>query len=149
MSPLAVTLGVPLSDSTRLVGPHLHVQDYRDSTGVVRAQCNDCNAWWREGGYFPEECGSAASNSLLPHGLQQWRRVRKVFITSEVFLTVCRGRFEVVENAIPANATKVAAGYSVEDDAFVLYIEHESFDLVPWYATVPTHPTPIIKRIEP
>lgn len=74
------------------------------------------------------------------------KRVRRMLVSPEFLVMLSRGRYEVLENELPADAKVVSAGMDGPD--FFLTVESDEFLLVDDSETPPRHPSPIIKQLD-
>ena len=75
---------------------------------------------------------------------------RRVLFAPELLVALTRGRFEVVENAIPASAKVKGYGADAEAGALYITIEDESFEAVEidmQSQQIPTHSAPVVKLL--
>lgn len=75
------------------------------------------------------------------------RRWARLFVAPELIFALARGRFEVVRNAIPDDATLVRAAYDAERGDFVLIVAHPSFAPIAHADLLPILPPPIIEIV--
>jgi len=77
------------------------------------------------------------------------RRIKKFIFTPELFASLCSGKYEVIENALPSDAVRVGAGYDHNEDVFWVHLESQEFrETLPGALIETDYPGPVIRRIE-
>ena len=74
---------------------------------------------------------------------------RRVLFSPELLISLTRGRFEVVENAIPATAKVKGWGVDADAQAVFITIEDESFEPIEIHSPqkIPVHTAPVVRSL--
>ncbi len=75
-------------------------------------------------------------------------RVARVLFSPELLLGLCRGRYEIVDNPVPADARVVSAGWDIERHAVYITVESEALKMVETFSYVPVLEAPTIRRLD-
>ena len=75
------------------------------------------------------------------------RRLRRLLISPEILVHLASGTFRVVANEVPDETRLVGRSYDPNGDAFVILIEHDTFDEVALGQEIPIHSPPMIERL--
>ena len=73
--------------------------------------------------------------------------IKSISVTPEWIVHLNTGAFRVVENAVPADARIVGAGFNSPHDRFEIFIEHPSVPLIQEGEDVPAVSLPVIQRL--
>lgn len=76
------------------------------------------------------------------------RRLARFSITPEIFVSMGRGVFEVIENSLPADAHPVGAFYDDGRHQFAVIVESESFAPVGDGEPIPEVAAPLIRQVK-
>lgn len=73
--------------------------------------------------------------------------IGRVLFDPELLLRLVRGRYEVVENALPASTQLRGVSYDYERGAVSLMVEHPSFPTIAAGGILPILPSPIVRPL--
>jgi hypothetical protein len=77
------------------------------------------------------------------------RRLRRLYVSPEVLVCACEGRFEVVSNPVPKGAQVVGVHYNDDLHMWNIVISHESFDELENGRGIPEMSGPLLRTLEP
>lgn len=76
------------------------------------------------------------------------RRLARFSITPEIFVSLGRGVFEVIDNSLPDDVSVVGAFYDEGRHQFAVIVESDSFDPVGDGKQIPEVRAPTIRRVK-